>query len=188
MEADIAKRYLEMKDAPLTWDPVNGGKKAFICFTDSISCGLASVSNEYMFNQVADRMMAGQYYPKDAVEFFGLFQDEKRDIRVGDRILQRAPLLLGLHVWSMVEIYVAERGDDYCRIGYVTTKNHHGKGIWTATLISEEGELRLRVESIASPRSFLFWIGLPFARYLQLRARMRAFQEFTTLLQPKHSL
>jgi hypothetical protein len=185
MDADINKRYQQMKDAPLTWDPVKGGKKALICFNDSLTGGLSPWPNQILFDAVADRMMGGRYYPKDAVEVFGPFLDEQRDIRVGDRVLQRAPLFWGICVWSMVEIYVAERGKDYCKVGYVTTNKHHGKGIWTATFLVEEDELVLRVSSIASPKSFLFWIGLPFARYLQLRARRRAFEDFTSFLESK---
>ena len=167
-----------MKNAPKTWDPVSGGKKALICFHDSLTGGLFDSFDQAQFDRIADRMMGGKYYPFDAVEFYGEYQDEARDIRAGDRVLQRAPLFAGLNAWSMVEIYVAKRKDKLCQIGYVTTKCHHGKGIWTATLHEEESELKLLVQSIASPRSFLFWIGLPFARYLQLRARRRAIEDF----------
>jgi len=102
-------------------------------------------------------------------------------------VLQKAPLFgkLGiLYVWSMVEIFVAERTEDHCRIGYVTSAMHHGRGIWRAELAWKEGRLSLRVKSTASPQSWLFWLGLPVARYLQLRARRRAIEEFEKLAKP----
>jgi hypothetical protein len=178
MDYQTKMRFEAMRNAPLTWDPTRGGKKAFVCFNDSVTVDISDPFDLAAFDQIADRMMAGSYYPPDAVEFFGEYQDKGRNICVGDRILQRAPLIAGLHAWSMVEIYAAERKETFCQIGYVTTKCHHGKGIWTATLHEKEGRLELLVESVASPRSFLFWTGLPFARFLQLRTRRRAIEEF----------
>jgi len=183
MEAEIERRFREYEHKPLAWDPIKGGKKAFICFNDSLTAGIGEDLTGQRFEIIANRMLSGTYYPMDAVEFFGRFQDEGRNIRPGDRVLQRArllPFLKKIFVWSMVEIYVAERREDFCQIGYVTTTQHHGRGIWTATLTKEDGELELTIESIASPNSWLFWIGLPFARFLQLRARRRGIEEMAS--------
>ncbi len=180
MEADIERRFREYESAPLAWDPEKGGKKAFICFNDSLTAGIGPDEGG-RFERIAEEMMSGRYYPDDAVVFYGRFQDEHRSMKAGDRVLQRAPLFLGLNVWSMVEIYVAERTDERCQIGYVTTTKHHGRGIWTATLTREEDELELLVESIASPNSILFWLGLPYARLTQLRARRRGIEHLATI-------
>lgn len=64
------------------------------------------------------------------------------------------------------------------KIGYVTTTRHHARGAWSAELRLREGALSIQVQSTASPRSALFWLGLPLARWLQLRARRRALEEF----------
>ena len=181
MEANIKSRYDDGLTAPLSWSPTEGGRRAIICFEDSLIEDLGQDPNGHRFDAVANRMLSGSYYPADAVEFFGTFQDENRPIKVGERIQQRAPLFKGLYFWSMVEIYIAERTNDTCKIGYVTSEKHHGRGIWTATLARHEDKLSIKVESIACPHSFLFWAGLPFARMLQLRARRRAIEEFRKL-------
>ena len=180
MEAKIKESFEDGLSAPLSWSPTEGGKAAFICFRDSLTESLGEDPTGERFNKVADKMMGGAYYPPDAVRFFGLHQDEKRTIRIGDRIQQQAPLG-PITFWSMVEIFAAERTDDTCRIGYVTTEKHHGKGIWSATLTRKDEKLSIKVESIASPHSFMFWAGLPFARLLQLRARSRALEQFKKL-------
>lgn len=128
--------------------------------------------------------MTGNYYPPDAVRFSGRFRQEGRDLRIGDRVVQQAPLfgkLGGRLVPSGAEIYVAEKGTDRCKIGYVTTAIHLARGIWSAELVRAEGHLQLTVQSTASPASWLFWLGLPYARFLQLRARRRAMKEFRLL-------
>jgi hypothetical protein len=181
MEANIRVRFEDGIQAPLSWSPTTGGNRAFICFTDHLIADLGPDPDGTRFEAISRRMMNGDYYPPDAVQFYGLFRDEQRTIETGERIQQRAPLFAGLFAWSMVEIYVAERQSEQCKIGYVTTEKHHGRGIWTATLTRSDEKLSLAVESIASPHSILFWVGLPIARYLQLRARRRAIEEFRKL-------
>ena len=181
MEANIKARFEDGIQAPLSWSPTTGGKRAFICFTDHLIADLGPDPDGTRFVVISQRMMNGDYYPPDAVQFYGLFRDERRTIEAGERIQQRAPMFAGLFAWSMVEIYIADLREDFCQIGYVTTEKHHGRGIWTATLTRTDGKLSLTVESIASPHSFLFWVGLPIARFLQLRARRRAIEEFRKL-------
>ena len=181
MEAIVKARFEDGLNAPLSWSPTEGGRRAFVCFEDHLVEDLGPDLDGSRFIEISERMMAGDYYPPDAVQFYGLYQDEKRNVQVGERIQQRAPIFAGLYAWSMVEIYIADLREDYCQIGYVTTQKHHGRGIWTAILNRVDGKLELTVASTASPHSFLFWVGLPIARYLQLRARRRAIEEFKKL-------
>ncbi|MEI7985233.1 MAG: DUF1990 family protein [Armatimonadota bacterium] len=181
MEAIIKARFEDGTNAPLSWSPTKGGQRAFICFDDHLVEDIGPDSDGSRFIAISKKMMAGDYYPPDAVQFYGLYQDEQRNVQVGERIQQRAPIFAGLYACSMVEIYVADQTENHCQIGYVTTEKHHGRGIWTATLNRVDGKLKLTVESTASPHSFLFWVGLPVARYLQLRARRRAIEEFKKL-------
>ena len=180
MEATVKSRYEDGLKAPLTWSPESGGTKAFVCFEDSKTYDLGADPTGERFETISAKMLNGDYYPPDAVEFFGPFRDEQRPISKGDRVQQRAPFG-PLAFWSMVEITIAEKTSDTCQIGYVTTQKHHGRGIWTATLTRIDNQLSIKVESIASPHSLLFWAGLPFARLLQLRARRRAIEEFRKL-------
>jgi hypothetical protein len=99
-------------------------------------------------------------------------------------MLQRARLLPfsprpGL--WSMTEVFLAKRTPTTCSLGYVTTRKHFGRGIWQATLSVVEDDLELKVTGFSGPASWQFWLGLPVARYLQMRAWRRAIQEFTKL-------
>ncbi|MGV3616770.1 MAG: DUF1990 family protein [Fimbriimonas sp.] len=184
MSPSIERKFRRIERVPLAWDPVKGGRRGWVCFDDHLEVDLGEDPTGEGFARVADRMISGRYYPADAVVFHGDFQ-ERGALQVGDRVLQRAPMLAFSpipFVWSAVEIWLAERTADRCRIGYVTTVRHHGRGIWQADLQRENERLKLTVQSTASPNSWLFWLGLPVARFLQLRARRRAIEEFRRLL------
>jgi len=180
--ATSADELLELAEqARLTWDPVEAGKRAWICFDDDNRYDLGPDASGNRFLEIARRMMNGHYYPEDAIRMRGRYLEQGRGLRPGDRILQEAPLfgkLGGPVLRSAVEMYVAELTSDMCRIGYVTTAFHYGRGVWSAELQRKDHHLWLTVKSVASPKSWLFWLGLPLARWLQVRARRRAVQEF----------
>lgn len=186
VDPHIERRFRDGLKAPLSWHRTEGGKRSFVCFEDELVEDLGPDADGSRFNMIAERMLSGRYYPGDAVQFYGLFQDENRHLRPGDRIQQRAPILPfwdGLVAWSMAELFVAEKTGSKCSIGYVTTQKHHARGIWRADLVLADGQLTLTVKSTAFPNSFLYWLGIPVARYLQLRARRRAIEEFRRVLQ-----
>jgi len=180
-----ARERLELwRNTPLTWDPVKGGKHPLVCWDDEKTYELGSDPEGTRFTAIRNRMMTGHYYPPDVLEFFGDWIEEQRELRPGDRVLQRARLFGPFPnpcLWAMTEIFVAEADVDTCSIGYVTTKHHFGRGIWRATLTRPEGRLSLTVRSTAGPGSFWFWIGLPIGRALMLRARRRAVEAFRSL-------
>ena len=179
---DSRDRLLEKAEqAPLTWDPVKRGKGAWVCFDDTKTYDLGPDPTGTRFQEISDKMLGGRYYPPDAIRAYGKFIGEHRPLRVGDRVLQQAPLFCkggGPLLNSAVEIYLADLTDDRCRLGYVTTAFHYGRGIWNAELVKREGHLWLTVQGTASPNSWMFWLGLPVARWMQLRARRRAVEEF----------
>jgi hypothetical protein len=184
MPPEARRRFDAFASAELTWHPVRGGDVPLVVWRDRLEKDLGPDAGGERFEAIAQRMLGGRYYPPDVLEFFGLWLEEEREIRAGDRMLQRARLVPWLRrpvVWAMTEAFVAERGPDACTIGYVTTRRHFGRGIWQATLTRREGRLTLLVESTAGPGSWLFWLGLPYARFLQLRARRRAVEEFRKL-------
>lgn len=180
----LEQRIVDASDVPASWDPIKGGKRSWLHFEDDKSYYLGKDAPD-TFEAIADRMICGNYYPPDCIVFHGAFRSENRPLRVGDRVVQRARILPFLHnpaAWSVVEIFRAERSGEACAVGYVTTKAHHGRGIWLAELTRNGGKLNLRVRSTASPNSWLFWLGLPVARFLQVRARVRAVAEFRKLV------
>lgn len=162
---------------PLTWDPVRGGRLPLIHWEDFRDVDLGPDPTGERFAQMADLMMRGEYYPPEVVRFMGRFRDEGRDLRVGDRVLQRFPFI-GIVLWSGVEIWLARRQADACEIGYVTTRYHHGRGIWQAKLERKDGALRLVVKAKLGPQSWLFWLGLPVARAVQAGTREAAIRRF----------
>lgn len=186
MDPSVRARFDRTKIAPRNWDPVNGGKRAWICFDDSITEDLGTDPDGAGFALISARMLNGHYYPPDAVQYFCEAIDESRDLEPGDRVLQFAPMFpfgSKLGVWQTVEIYTAQTTGDVTELGYVTTASHHGRGIWKSVLERKDGHLKMTVTSTTSPSSWLFWLGLPYARFLQLRARRRAIEEFRKLLE-----
>lgn len=172
------------ESASLTWRLETGGKRAWVCFEDDKTYDLGSDEDGTRFEAISQKMLGGDYYPDDSVAFSGRFRDEKRSLQVGDRVVQEAPLLGrlgGPKAIAVVEMSVAEKSESSTQIGYVTTEIHFGRGIWQANLTREDGRLSLRVFSTVCPNSLWYWIGLPYARYLQLRARRRAVEEFLKL-------
>lgn len=168
----------DIKSHPLSWHPETGGKIAPIVFHDDITISLGPDPSGERLQKLKGKILAGNYYPADAVQFF----PTETTLKPGTRILQRAPIVPGLP-WlvatSITEIFIAKTSDSEIHIGYITTARHHGRGIWQAKITRKpDNELEIRVWSTAMPNSLLFWLGLPWARFLQLRARRRAIEEF----------
>jgi len=166
-----------------TWDPIASVKCGRIFFKDEKTYALGTDPSGLRFKEISRRMFSGHYYPPDAVRFDGKFMQEHRDLIVGDRVIQTAPLLgklPGPSLTSVVEIYICEQSDDKSTIGYVTTSKHFASGMWTAELTKTNGMLMLKVSGRVCPGP-LFLIGLPYARFLQLRAWRRAVEVFQKL-------
>ena len=185
MDREVRARFERVKDASLTWHPVKGGKRSWVCFEDSLTADLGPDDSGHRFDLIADRMIHGHYYPPDAVQYFCEADDAGRSLEPGDRVLQFAPFLPFLPhflgAWQMVEIFVANKHANDATLGYVTTSAHHGRGIWQSVLRRENRTLTMTVTSTTCPHSWLFWFGLPVARFLQLHARSRAIEEFRRL-------
>lgn len=185
MPPDAASRYRRFASAKTNWDPVKGGKRPLLAWDDKLDVVLSRTASQDAFDRVCDRVLSGHYYPPDAIECYGPWMKEGREIRPGDRMLQRArlfPWLRNPGLWSMTEIFAAERSEEHCALGYVTTERHFGRGIWHATLVRKGETVELHVRGTSGPGSRLFWLGLPVARYLQKRAWRRAAEEFEKVL------
>ncbi|MGI8923743.1 MAG: DUF1990 family protein [Fimbriimonadales bacterium] len=179
MTDSIRRRYERYLPAKLSWHWDTISDSPFLW--RDVSVEDVGPNMDARFEAIADRMMKGNYYPPDAIRFYGPWMDEGRDLRQGDRILQRARVGLFLKLWAMTEVQIAEKTDTTCTIGYLTTKRHFGRGKWQSKLTKDKGRLILAVEATTTPGSLLFWIGLPIARALQRRAWRRAAEEFRKL-------
>jgi len=162
-----------------TWSLMEGGKRPLVCWDDDITLDLGPDPDGHRLARISGWLKNGLYYPPEVIEFSGRFRQEQRELRVGDRIVQRAQILPFSYwpgAWSVAEVCVIEEEPDRFLFGYVTTTRHLGRGIWRAEARRSEGRLSLRVWSTAGPGSPLFWLGLPVARWLQLRARRRGIE------------
>lgn len=176
------KTIRELEEPRITGAPEMMSRRALVQFTDGVTLGLGSDVKGDSFAVIADCMMSGHYYPDEIIRFEGQFRRDRRDLRVGDRVLQlaRLPFLPGYRTRTVVEISFAERSESRCKIGYYTTSRHFAKGWWQATLSLESGELTLLVECQAQPQSLVYWFAIPVARRMQLRAMNAAMLRFAS--------
>jgi hypothetical protein len=176
------KTFKEIETLKVTGSPEQMKGRSLIQFNDSLTMGLGPDPLGEGFTKIADCMMNGDYYPDEIIRFEGRFRQESRTLRVGDRLLQfaRFPFLPGYRSQTVAVVSVAERTDRECKIGYYTTSRHFAKGWWQATLSQEEDELVLLVQSQARPQSLVYWLAIPIARFMQVRARRSAILRFAS--------
>lgn len=172
MDEKVIRRFDAYRRSGLTWHPETGGRRPLIAWDDDVTTDIGPDPDGSRFRTMADQMMTGRYYPAEVIIFH---RQRTGPMSPGERILQQA-FVLGVSLWSMVEIFAAEQQEDFCRIGYVTTSRHHGRGVWEAVLTRTGARLSLRVKSTSGPQSAWFWLGLPIARSVQLRARKRGIE------------
>jgi uncharacterized protein (UPF0548 family) len=77
-----------------------------------------------------------------------------------------APLMLP----AIVEVDVAEAGDERVALGYATTRRHYGRGVWRAEVKRDGEEMVLTVSYHVRPSRWFVWCGLPVYRRFQLAA------------------
>lgn len=187
MRLQQAKIFEKWEHAPLSWQPDNLGRVGPVSWNDHLHEELGFDPDGFLFCALADRVMHGRYYPPDVIEFFGRWQDEGRKIRKGERILQIAHLPLGIRLPVMTEIYIAVDKEDYCEIGYVTTKHHFGKGRWHLVAQRQDGRVTIDVDANSGPGSFWFWVGLPIARWFQMKAWRKAIESYSLEASSSHA-
>lgn len=172
------KTLTELETPPVTGAPEMMRGKALVEFLDDKSINLGT--SQALFERIAELMMSGEYYPDEIIRFTGRFREEARDLQRGDRVLQlaRLPFLLGYRTRTVAEIFVAERTETQCQIGYYTTKKHFAQGWWRATLTKRDSGIRLNIKCQARPQSLIYWLFIPVARFMQERARKAAFSRF----------
>lgn len=170
--------FEKWRKCPVSWDLEKGGKPSWCTFRDDLTDDLGPDAPGRL-ERIAEHHLTGHYYPPDALTFWAPELDEGGKLHVGTRLLQRARLLPFSDwpvVYAMTEITHAELSEDRFTIGYVTTEFHKARGWWRADVWREDGRLRVRVQSLAIPDSWQFWLGMPVARWLQLRARRRGIE------------
>ena len=169
----------DIESYPLTWHPDKGGKRGPIVFQDDVTKPLGPDPTGTRLQKLKDLILSGHYYPQTVIRF----TPTETPLKAGTRIHQAAPIIPGIP-WpvatGITEIFIADETPNSLHIGYVTTARHHARGIWQAKIERnpQSTELTIRVWDTVIPHSFLFWIGLPWARFLQQRALYSAINRF----------
>lgn len=133
------------------------------------------------FARAADLLLRYQFYPPDVMLHASDFDQQRRRMKAGDRIVQRIRLFPGLDVLTMNEV-VRVIDETHCAgFTYATTAKHDEVGQWSADVaLDDAGALHLRIQSTG--KANLPFFMRPFARFIQLRAHRRGIATFKAAL------
>ncbi|MEI6882676.1 MAG: hypothetical protein WCK82_15250 [Bacteroidota bacterium] len=177
------ERYNAWRDCQVTGSATEK-QFALIRFSDDLTVDLGDDSTGQRFETISKLRRGRRYYPSDVIRFYSPNIEANQNLETGENILQifrLLPFSWFPEMYSMAQIFVSESTENTSTIGYLTTSKHFAKGWWKAELKRCENKLTLRVRSEAMPGSLLYWIGMPVARYLQLRARRNAIEQFVKM-------
>lgn len=138
-----------------------------------------------LFARAVDSLLRYQFYPPSVMHFTGDFVRENRQLRFGDRVLQRIhviPGVLDTVTMNRVTSTLAEPN----RIGftYTTTEHQLEMGEWTATVLRKrDGQVALVMYSVSKSGPKMPGWAKPFARTFQLRAHRLGMEYFRLLVQ-----
>lgn len=133
------------------------------------------------FARAADLLLRYRFYPPDVMLHTSDFDQERRRMKAGDRIVQRIRLLPGLDVLTMNEVTRVTNGPRNAGFTYATTARHDEVGQWSADVaLDDAGALHLRIHSIG--KANLPFFLRPVARRIQLRAHRRGIETFKAAL------
>lgn len=142
-----------------------------------------------LFARAVDLLLRYQFYPPNVMHHASDFSRENRQLRFGDRVVQRIhviPGLLDAVTINRVTSTLAEPN----RIGftYTTTEHHLEMGEWTATVLrkrpstSSGGQVALVMYAVSKPGPKMPGWARPFARAFQLRAHRLGVEHFQQIL------
>ena len=149
--------------------------------TDHYDVAVREPANDADFARAADLLLRYQFYPPDVMLHTSDFDQARRRMQAGDRIVQRIRLFPGLDVLTMNEVTRVTDAPRCAGFTYTTTAKHDEIGEWSADVTLEDaGGLRLRIHSIG--KANLPFFMKPFARLIQLRAHRRGIATFKAAL------
>jgi uncharacterized protein (UPF0548 family) len=133
------------------------------------------------FARAADLLLRYRFYPPDVMLHTSDFDQQRRRMKAGDRIVQRIRLLPALDVLTMNEVVRVTNTPRNAGFTYATTAKHDEVGQWSADVtLNDAGVLHLRIQSIG--KANLPFFMRPFARRIQLRAHRRGIETFKAAL------
>ncbi|MCP5096484.1 MAG: DUF1990 family protein [Chloroflexi bacterium] len=149
-------KFLDLwNDAPLSYFP--GQQIDDSWHQDHVEQRLGVDESGALFNTAVSLLKKYRFYPKDVMSFVGDFELEERQMKIGDRIVQRIHLLhlFGRPVLDAVTmIEIIDVIDEPRRYGftYATVDTHVKQGEWTAVVEwQENGDVVLIMKAISRP-------------------------------------
>lgn len=181
-----AAYLLRWRDVPRNYRP--GQPVDASWYHDSHQKTMATAASSALFRRAGDLLLRYRFYPTDVMQHVSDFSLAGRRLRVGDRIVQRIPLLRPfgrplLAVLGMTEIAAVEEEPRRVGFTYVTTAVHAAQGEWSVAvdwLPNDDVALTLHAVSRPSPQEP--WRNRPLMRALQKRAHRRGMAHFAALV------
>ncbi len=145
---------------------------------------LSSKPDDALFERASRALFRNVFFPPEVMTFYADFMAEDRDLRPGDRIIQRIPILppvLSLIAMNRVQNVFLE--PDRRGYTYFSSIYHLEIGEWTAAVVRKKnGPIALMVHTISKtdPRR-VPGVLRPVARRLQLRGHRLGLAHFLKL-------
>lgn len=176
--ANDADLLAQWRSAPLTY---RAGDALPNTHTDDYDVVVRNHAIADHFARAADLLLRYRFYPPDVMLHTSDFDQQRRRMKTGDRIVQRIRLLPGLDVLTMNEVTCVTDDARCAGFTYCTTAQHDEVGQWSAEVaLNDAGALHLHILSIG--KANLPFFLRPFARFIQLRAHRRGITTFKAAL------
>jgi hypothetical protein len=176
--ANDAQLLAQWRSAPLTF---RAGDALPNAHSDDYDVIVREHATPDHFARAADLLLRYRFYPPDVMLHTSDFEQQRRRMKVGDRIVQRIHILPGLDVLTMNEVVRVTNEPRHAGFAYATTQKHDEVGQWSAEVtLDDAGALHLRIHSIG--KANLPFFMRPIARRIQLRAHRRGIDTFKAAL------
>ncbi len=168
----------QWRSAPLTY---HAGDALPDAHSDDYDVIVRERATRDHFARAADLLLRYRFYPPDVMLHTSDFNQARRRMKAGDRIVQRIRVLSGLDVLTMNEVVRVTNAPRTAGFAYATTQKHDEIGLWSAEVaLDDAGALHLRIHSMG--KANLPFFMRPIARRIQLRAHRRGIETFKAAL------
>lgn len=180
-------QYLQAwRKAPITYSAANVSGASWSADRYEVILGYDQEGG--LFNRAVELALSNQFYPPEVMSIVADYSLENRQVRPGDRVLQRIPILTYgrlplLELLTLNEICEVIQEPRRAGFTYVTTAAHSEVGEWTGRVEwrdNNEVALVIEVVSRSRPGSPLFVQRR--TRQLQLRAHKLSIEHFLAQL------
>lgn len=178
---DDARYLARWRTVPLAYQP---GRDVTGWARHHYEVPLGSDPDGARFACFADSLLRYHFYPHDVMRHTSDFGSQGRHLRVGDRIVQRIPVITifglpGVDVITMNEITEVREGARWAGFTYITTQAHSEEGEWSVDLAwRDDAALWLTMDAVSRPAAREPRLIHPLMRYMQRRSHRRGIETF----------